>query len=182
MRVAVDIDNTICDTLAVLRRCLRIPLVAEQSRDWSPYGADAAFWERYGGDVFEAAQPYFGAPEAMGVMARRAGVAYVTARPASAASVTARWLRRHGFPDGPMIFDCAADKPLAAKRLGCLWAIEDDPRQIEAYRTSGIPVLVPRRGYNLQAGGADLFEEWYEVLMRLPRSLEAGVHPAGCQS
>jgi uncharacterized HAD superfamily protein len=173
--IAVDIDNTICDTLTVLRRRLSPPLVAERVVDWEPYGATPEFWSRYGNEVFMEAEPYPGAVEAVRALAMEEGVAYISARPRSAGRTTADWLERWGFPVIHAAID-VRDKAGMARDFRCRLAIEDDPRQIAAYQASGMPVLVPYRGYNADVAGAWRFEEWYEVLIHfpLPRRREVG--------
>lgn len=60
----------------------------------------------------------------------------LTARPESAAGMTAAWLERHGFPLPRMIF--ADDKMTHARSLGCRFAVEDSERHALNYAAGGI--------------------------------------------
>ncbi|MGB9867944.1 MAG: hypothetical protein ACPLPR_08620 [Bacillota bacterium] len=68
-------------------------------------------------------------------------IIYVTCRPRETEDMTRRWLRRHGFPEGPIEF-CGGpeEKVKVALQVGATVALEDDPQCILAYIAAGIPV------------------------------------------
>ncbi len=145
MHWCCDIDNTIADTNSLLHRLFEIP------KDVYPAPVSPNFWKSGTGLlVFSRANPIAGAREFVENMARRIGpVVYVTNRPPVAEFVTKRWLRMHGFPEGPVVFCKGPEgKLLAARRYAPALAVDDDPEAVKMYSFAGIAVLMPGWPYN----------------------------------
>jgi uncharacterized HAD superfamily protein len=112
-RVAVDIDGVLADTVGLFARRLRAAHGLGVSREQldtyrladnprlPPVVADAVIeWFRSGGAA--NAQPLPGAVAGALWLTDRFQLTYWTSRPESLRAVTVRWLRNHGFPQGPL--------------------------------------------------------------------------------
>lgn len=93
--------------------------------------------------VGHKAPTFAGAPALMADLARRFQIVYLTARDDTFDGKTREFLRRHGFPDGPIIYD----------DLGLTTATERDQLnnknhgayklgQIQALRARGVPITI----------------------------------------
>jgi D-3-phosphoglycerate dehydrogenase len=71
-------------------------------------------------------------------------IAIVTARPEPAAEMTRAWLRRHGFPDCPIVF--ADLKAAVALRSGFSHAVEDSLRHARNYAAAGVSCFLVKTG------------------------------------
>ncbi|RJX20143.1 MAG: hypothetical protein C4575_06930 [Desulforudis sp.] len=143
--VISDICNTLADVNGYLHRVFEVP------RGVYPAPIPKGFWPSGTGlMVFQKADPIPGAVECLrGLSEKLGGLAYATCRPRDAELVTKRWLKLHGFPDGPVFFCADAREKLAvAQKLGAALALDDDPEAIRLYARSGIAVLYPDWPYN----------------------------------
>jgi hypothetical protein len=100
-------------------------------------------------------QPLSGAAEAVGRLARRFNVLYVSARPRFLLEKTRRWLTRHGFPAGPVIttpslaeairvqkFKGGTIAKLQALSDGLLIGIGNARTDSEAYAANGLLTVI----------------------------------------
>lgn len=131
----VDLDGTVADVAH------RLPHLASRPKDW---------------DAFFAAAPHDGVlPEGRAVVDRLVAdhdLVWLTGRPERCRRDTERWLRRHGFPDAPVLMRREGDrrparltKVAALRRLASERAVDvfvdDDPAVVAAARAAGFPVL-----------------------------------------
>ncbi|MCL6522989.1 MAG: hypothetical protein K6U79_11555 [Firmicutes bacterium] len=165
MTIAVDLDNTLADTNAEMRRLF--PGAERLERfvaHWAPVTRE--WWAGAGLDVLERARPLPGAVAGVQTLARHDRLIYLTSRPVQAGEVSRRWLRAHGFPEAPIVFAASARKKAEyARLLGVEFAIDDDPAAAKAYRRAGIAVLLPRQPYNARD---PLALRWEEIPGRVP--------------
>ncbi len=131
----LDIDGVVADVRHRLRH-LRGP-----DKDWDAF--------------FAAMEEDPLLPEGLAVageLARRHRIVYVTGRPGRYAEVTARWLRRHGLPPGPVLHRPNGDrrparlvKPELVATLArdgrVAIVVDDDPSVLTAFRRAGVPVF-----------------------------------------
>ncbi len=100
-------------------------------------------------------QPLPFAREGMRRLAANFDIIYLTARPQSSANATQRWLRSHGFPEGPLftapnVGDFLLQtsfKRQALAKIRSHWpqlliGIGDKPTDADAYRSNGMLALV----------------------------------------
>ncbi len=91
-------------------------------------------------------EPSEGAQEFLRTVLEQCGrqhLRIVTARPATSAEMTLRWLRANGFPECEVIF--ADEKALIGTAVGATFAVEDSGRHARAYAAAGIAcfLIVP---------------------------------------
>jgi hypothetical protein len=147
-------------------------------------------------------RPIYGARETMTALARDYHIAYVTARPRFMLERTRRWLREHGFPDGPvMVSESWAEwrsqtnfKRNTLARLRQQWpnlliGIGDKRADVEAYTYNRMLALIVNEKdadrYGRKAMTmpdwptlARFFAEHHDVLSR-PAMLAARISPEG---
>ena len=107
-------------------------------------------------DVFRDCEALPGAVEGVQALSKRFDIVYLSARPECARKITVDWLEKEGFPRAGLVL--TANKVDAAKEImqfghfQAVFAIDDAPHEIEAYRRAGIPVCVYRTDYNCHMG------------------------------
>lgn len=122
-------------------------------------------------------KPFAAAAETLRALSLDYDILYLSARPASVAHRTRRWLDANGFPPGRIIgsktlldvIDQAAYKRRVLTRLqqegeGVFVGIGDRPRDTRAYQATGLLTIVvnPRGGLNYQPNSL-IFEDWEHV-------------------
>lgn len=147
-KVAIDICNTIVDINGFLER-------RGFHRNPGAYffnGLPADYFKK-NLDVFLKAKPIDGAVEALHRFVDKGNeIVYLTARPEEAHEVTLENLFEiNGFPKGEVVH--SMDKAEDFKRLGCTYAIDDAPHEIENYVLAGCSVVVFNKDYNKQYAG-----------------------------
>lgn len=166
MKVAFDIDNVICDTVASARRVLAAdlgmrtegielthvydqPFTHADPATAARLRIDHAFWERP--EVLMGCEPLPGAIEALHRIARAGFLCgYVTRRPASVKSLTSAWLPLHGAPSAPIVHVGTNDprttysrcKSDACRDLGATHLVDDHVTEIASARSAGIKVVI----------------------------------------
>lgn len=174
MRILLDIDGTICQTIAQALKLL--------GRDFGKnldYNAVDDIWvtRAYGlsdeeGDrwweaneplLYGAARPMPWALNTVRNLQRHHEIHIVTAREGRARRLTEEWLRRHGFPYQSLIMD-AVDKVSVSRTMGLDLAIEDDPRHLVALGQV-MPVIAIDAPYNrgVEAPGVVRARDWRSV-------------------
>lgn len=93
--------------------------------------------------VGHKAPTFAGAPELMADLARRFQIVYLTARDDTFDGKTREFLRRHGFPDGPIIYnDLGLRTSGEREQLDPHSHGEFKLAQIQALRARGVPVTI----------------------------------------
>lgn len=150
--LAVDICNTLADVDGQLRRRIK-----GYSNAVYPFPLPEWFFRSSGGmRVFKDAAPLPGSVEFVSALAELYGdVFYVTSRPPEAEGVTRRWLARHGYPDGELVFCPWQEKPAVYASLAPGAVVEDDPRVLArlAAELPGVTVFAPQWPYNRHVRG-----------------------------
>lgn len=172
MRIGVDIDGTIANTIEVVYGTLFGKSVSPSilgQYDLSPYGADDLFAQEW---VYEKAQPYRAAARVLRALAEQGHeLVYITRRCSSMISVTSRWIFRHNFPDCSVIHNILKYK--AIEIFGIEIMIEDAPDEITQLEGL-VKTIVIDRPYNrdLLAERAKNWLEVPELIKRLTREDE----------
>jgi hypothetical protein len=135
MVAVVDLDGVLADVRH------RLHHVATAPKDW-----DAFFAAAPTDPVLERGR------EVVTSLAEGYDIVYLSGRPERCRPDTEAWLRRHGFPAGPLLLRAAGDRRpaklvktqalrhLARERtVGLL--VDDDPEVLEAVRAAGFDVL-----------------------------------------
>jgi len=121
--------------------------------------------------------PFEGAGEALGEIARRAAVAYLTARDHVLLAKTRDWLRSHAFPEGPVLLrrvriwsassrrhKIACLEELRSRGINLRWGIGDRRGDVEAYAAAGLaPILLRRRRPRWLAAEIPCVTRWEDV-------------------
>lgn len=158
MIIAIDIDNTVAQTVRPLVRhfgekILQTYYIFPDRRQ------EEAFFGQHK-DLFEDLQPYHRAPEILQGLAKKGWkIIYLTSRNEAVRATTIRWLLAKGFPQGDVIFTPNKAGVLRSIRPWAL--IEDAPHHIEAaaYLTK---VLIKDQPYNRHLPG-HRFSRWAEI-------------------
>lgn len=139
--IAVDICNTIADLSVVLKKVL-------SDLDMSKYPHPELTEDFFKNNlwIFMNAEPIRPARVILKDIYKEHQIVYITSRPEEAEHVTHEWLRKNGYPEGPVFF--TRDKVSLAKQLGIRLALEDSPEEIRSYREGGVKVLVKAQPYN----------------------------------
>lgn len=126
----------------------------------------------------ESVRPVPGAPEALREIARRFQVVYLTARDHIFTAKTRDWLRRRGFPEGPLYlrkgtrFWDTPPREHKIARLGELrarfrdlrWGVGDVAGDMEAYAAHGIGgILLSPRGGSAPPAASRVVRGWPEI-------------------
>lgn len=162
--VGVDICNTIADINSQIESCFHV-----KTETYPVYGVPGDFFSSPGGlAMFRNAAPYAYATTVLWNIAR-AGccIIYVTTRPPKAVSITEKWLRKHGFPDGQVVFTSRESKADYIIQTGISYAFEDDPLILNTLlRTNVKYVFVKEWIYNrgLKNKKVIRFRNWRELL------------------
>ena len=187
--IALDIDGVLADTLSSMTAEVASRFDVAQGRvtrlgDWTSAlgiegrpdlqpSVDAYMQEAWRSN--EAV--YSGAPALQGALRmalelhlRGVLSGYVTRRNARLADVTARWLRREGMPQLPVIH-AQATKAEECRKLGASVIVEDSPHEIEALTRAGIEVIMPVYPYNRHLIGEPMVTATTELL-GVPRLAE----------
>jgi hypothetical protein len=136
--ILVDIDGTIAATGELLLSRYKVAL------DQYPAPMPDGFWSSSDGlEIYRDVEPIPGSIEALNNVA---SVSYFTVRPRVSAFITARWLQKQGFPEGPIYFcNTMAEKAQVAKDTNPVLVIDDEPRSPLYYKVS---LVIIARPYN----------------------------------
>jgi len=157
--ILVDIDGTIAQTGEYLYEKYGIPL------EVYPAPLPAEFWAGPRGlEVFMNVEPMRFAAEALSVWGE--DVIYATMRPMQAEFVTRRWLEKHGFPKGRLVF-CKDlnEKCVIARKFGAFFIIEDDPGAPKVFKSGEFNdqvLFLIKRPYNARSRA--IFVSWERLL------------------
>ena len=145
MPIAVDI----CNSLANIANQLEKNILG-YCNDIYPFPIPAGYFTSSAGlCIFRNAEPFPKTARLTNSLAELfGGITYVTTRPPEAEFVTRRWLARHGFPEGEIIFCHWEEKTAAYASLDPHLIIEDDPRVLEMAKRLYVPIIVPKWPYN----------------------------------
>jgi len=172
----VDLCNTIADINGQIERRFKV-----KAETYPVYGIPRNFFSSSRGlAMFQKAAPYFYAAEVLRNIARDGcEIIYVTTRPQKAACVTEKWLKKHGFPYGEIIFTSRERKADYIIKTGISYVFEDDPLILSTLvRQSGIRRLfVKQWPYNRGLANEKIikFRGWHELLYR--SASRAGIKP-----
>jgi uncharacterized HAD superfamily protein len=155
--LAVDLDNTVIDTLSACVACFnRVtgivldPAAVTTYEFFVHYGWDEPeylrYYDRFGDDIHRAAEPYPHALATLRELARRHRLTVITARPARFAPVTLEWLARYEVPYHAISF--TPDKVTTCRQMGADILLDDTPHHAEAFARAGTPMLLYRQPYN----------------------------------
>lgn len=174
MRILLDIDGTICQTivhaLKLLGRDFGKSLAYDSIDDiWvtRAYGLSddegERWWEANEPALYAQSKPMPWALQVVRNLQSQHEIHIVTAREGRAKSLTEDWLRRHGFPYSSLVMD-AVDKVSASREIGLDLAIEDDPRQLVSL-SRVMPVIAIDAPYNrtVEAPGIVRVRDWRSV-------------------
>ena len=159
-RIAIDICNTIVDINAEIEK----KGYRRNKGAYSYLGLPKNFFIEHQ-EVFLNAEPIDGAVEALHRLVEAGNeIIYLTARPMAARESTL-WnlFKKNGFPKGEVVH--SYNKAEDFLRLGCDYAIDDAPLEIENYREHGCECIVFARDYNSYYGGRKLMS-WEGVARR----------------
>ena len=156
-RIAIDICNTIVDINSEIeKRGYR-----KNRGAYFYLGLPSNFFKEHL-EVFRDAKPLDGAVEALHrLVAQGNEIVYLTARPEVAKEVTL-WnlFEKNGFPRGKVVHSYSKSEDF--KRLGCDFAIDDAPAEIENYRENGCKVYIYATDYNQNFSGGRILS-WHDV-------------------
>lgn len=141
--IVVDICNTLADINSILDERLG---PRPSGVYYHPALADEPDYFEKNLDIFVKAQPIRGAAKMLNYLSRINRIVYATARPRISETVTKAWLKKHGFPAGPVLMD--TNKMDACQRFSAKFAIEDCPENINRLRDGGVEVFVVKQDYN----------------------------------
>lgn len=184
LRVAIDLDGTLCDTLTTVKT-LTLQKLKQPKISWpdsSDYYAqenslppelrglakpivDALFSNP---DVFSSAKPFVGAQAFVDQVAADFDlVGYITRRPPNTLALTARWLAKHGFAKPDQVFIASDDKSKSSlcKQYDVMAMVEDNPRELVDLCSHKIYVALIDRPYNRAGpmpGSNGLQEYWWK--------------------
>lgn len=186
LTLALDLDGVVVDLSAEIMRRLRDE--GHVCPDWTTppawHWADPAcgFTAEAGmraQELFRSVEAYETAPAMPGaveavkdIVAAGWRVVVVTARPYRARKATHNWLSAHGL--GKLHVSLTSAKAALALANGYTVAIDDAPKQIEAYRAAGVPCIAWDAPYNREARALFRCDDWAEVLWHLG-SIQAAV-------
>jgi len=151
MSIAVDICNTLANVNGQLAKEIK-----DYCFDKYPFPVPAKYFTSPAGmRVFRDAQPIPGTIEMLNSLAESfGGPVYVTTRPPEAEFITRRWLAKHGYPKGDILFCQYEEKISIYSSLAPHLIVEDDPRVLEkAKEELNILTLVPQWPYNRHIKG-----------------------------
>lgn len=174
----MDLCNTIADINGQIERRFKA-----KAETYPVYGIPRNFFSSPGGlAMFHNATPYFCAVDVLHNIARTGSeIIYVTTRPEKAACVTEKWLKKHGFPDGEIIFTSRERKADYIIKTGIDYVFEDDPLILSTLmRQSGIKCLfVKQWPYNKGLTNEKIikFCSWHELLYWSSTRAGAGIKP-----
>lgn len=104
-------------------------------------------------EVFENCKPIAESLKGLKKLAEKNDIVYLTARPIQAHMVTVNWLKRNGYPDGPVYFSERkaefAESYLKDHPYDRVAFIDDAPHEILSCIQMGYTVFVHRQDYNL---------------------------------
>lgn len=152
MSLAVDICNSLANINGQLAKEIN-----GYCYDKYPFPLPEKYFTSSAGmRVFRDAEPFSGTAEILSSLAELfGGIVYVTTRPPEAKFVTRRWLAKHGYPKGDILFCKCEEKTSVYISLAPLLVIEDDPRVLETAKEAlGAPIIVPQWPYNRHIAGS----------------------------
>ena len=156
--IVVDVDGTLAATDKILQSRYNVP-----PHEY-PAKLPEGFWESPEGLVlYRDVEPIPGAVESLRKLSQRFYVVYATVRPRVASFVTARWIRKHGFPVGPVFFcNGLKHKARLQESRGVIGFIDDDP---DFPGMVDLPVFLVDRPYNRQVQSANVVRFcWADLL------------------
>ncbi len=130
-----DIDGTIAATGELIYQRFGLPI------ETYPSPLSGRFWrEKDGFEIYRDAEPLPGAIETLQRISQVYPVVYITIRPVESKFVTARWLQKHGFPQGAIRF--CKDLKEKVGVVGDDLVFDDDPKAPGSYQ--GCLVMIAR--------------------------------------
>jgi len=143
--IATDICNSLADIDGQLRR--KIPGYCNKQY---PFPIQKGYFMSLEGlRCFRDAKPFPGSARLLNSLAELfGGIVYVTTRPSEAEVITRKWLAKHGYPEGEIIFCKWHEKAEIYSSLKPHLIIEDDPRVLKEVVKLDFLVVVPQWPYN----------------------------------
>lgn len=153
MPIAVDICNSLADINGQLEKKF-----SGYCNSTYPFPIPAEYFTSPGGmRVFWDADPFPETARLLNNLAELFGnVIYVTTRPKVAKFITKRWLMKHGYPNGEIVFCYWKEKTEVYDSLAPHLIIEDDPRVIETAIGLNTSIIVPQWPYNSHIKGGKI--------------------------
>lgn len=161
MKIGIDLDGTICNTIEVVygRFAVKASKPVLAIYNLSKFGATTSFFKMKW--VYRKAKPYRGAAKVlMALVARGFEPVYITARPEELRAVTNEWLIAHSFPEGKIVM--GRNKVQVVMEEGVAIMFEDSPHEILPLRTV-TNVIVLNRPYNSELEGVVRVKSWLEI-------------------
>jgi len=172
----VDLCNTIADINGQIERRFRV-----KAETYPVYGIPRNFFSLPGGlAMFHKATPYFYSAEVLRNITRAGSeIIYVTTRPEKAADVTEKWIKKHGFPHGKIIFTSRERKADYIINTDISYVFEDDPLILSTLmqQTTIRRLFVKQWPYNRGLANEKIikFCSWHELMYW--SSDRAGIKP-----
>lgn len=157
LHLAIDLDNTLVDTLTTCLGCFNRLTGQRFTRDdctmytfFELYGWKLEeyleVYARHGNEIHGEARPYPGAVEILRELARHHRLTVVTARPMTYATLSIDWLKRHGVPYDAISFN--PDKLATCRAMNIDLLIDDTPHYAEAFSRQGHEMMLMDHPYN----------------------------------
>lgn len=177
MKIGIDIDNTITDTLPILKQyCKKYneEVVKRNLKeneegytsytlyDWTKEENDG-FCENYLPEAMKQVKTKRGAVEIIQKLKEKNDIYIITARSEKRYEMTRVFLQANHIPYDNLMIDCK-NKAEVCKKNGIEVMIEDEPPHIESI-SNCIPVIVFEEPYNKNCKGDNVYKvkSWNEV-------------------
>lgn len=169
MKIGCDICNTIANVIGDISKHFSIPIneLNEKYDYHKHFGIPINFFKTEEGlNVFDNCLPFDGAAALLQNLSKDNQIYYITSRPVEAIHITMSWLKKHGFPSGPILF--YDDKLIITRALGIDLMIEDAPHIIKMLVENGQTVIIKSYGYNSKYKKvAPSFPKWNDFARNL---------------